>query len=136
MNEYSFGIIPLHNDYKIDNNYVQSGYNKDIFPAQDLSIYNLQHKAGHEVCINGSDCLFKVEFHEGYVQKNLAINIATLVLFGIGGVLLLVFVTGQARAMASGNIEYSLLVVGSTLLVIRILMLVFNFPGSPKWAVL
>ncbi|GAA0894462.1 HAMP domain-containing sensor histidine kinase [Fulvivirga kasyanovii] len=125
-----FGVIPLHNDYKIDNNYVQSGYNRDIFPAQDLAIYNLQHKAGHEVCINGGDCLFKVDFQEGYVQKNLVINIATIVLYGLGSLFLLIFVMGRAREMARGHIEYSLLVVGGSLLVIRILMLVFNFPDS------
>ncbi|UII32038.1 HAMP domain-containing histidine kinase [Fulvivirga ulvae] len=125
-----FGIIPLHNDYKIDNNYVQSGYNRSIFPAQDLTIYDLKHKEGSEVCINGTECLFKVEFHEGHVQKNLAVNMATLVLYCFGGILLLVFVISRARRMAKGNIEYSLLFVGGSLLTIRLLMLIFNFPDA------
>lgn len=125
-----YGIIPLHDNYKIDNNYVQSGYNRMIFPAQDLDIYDLQHQGGHEVCINGTDCLFKVEFHEGYIQKNLVVNIGTLVLYGMGGIFLLVFVIGRARSMAKTNVELSILFVGGLLLVFRILMLLFNFPES------
>lgn len=124
-----FGIVPLHNDYKIDNNYVQSGYNTNVFPDQELSLLGLDYEKGHEVCLTDSDCLFKVVFHEDYVQKNIAVSVIAFVLYTLGGLMLLIFIIYRAFRLARAQMEKGLLLFAGSLLLIRVAMLVFHYPN-------
>lgn len=126
-----YGIIPLYNNYKVDNNYVQSGFNKQIFSDQKLSINSLEDSEGIKVC-NGSDevCYFKVNFGKDYVQNRKALDytIATLILIGI---LLFVFwVYLQCKQLSKQNVEKALGLFALTLIAIRALMLYWDFPAS------
>ena len=125
-----FGVIPLYDDYKIDNNYVQSGYNPAIFADQELTLHELAHEKGREVCLGEDQCLFNVVFHEDYIRKNVTLEVIVFALYLLGGAVLLVFVVRHAFYIGSAQMEVGLFFLVGSLFLIRVVMLIFNYPAA------
>jgi len=128
-----FALLPIYNNYKVDNNYVQSGFNRKIFSDQKLSINNIKDLKGRPVCIGpeaNEQCYFKVVFAEDYVQNRVALNyiISSLIAFGV--VMLVLSGYLQARKLAKRNVEQGFLFLLAVLVLSRITMLYFGFPGA------
>lgn len=123
-----FGIIPLYNNYKVDNNYLKSGFNPEIFNNQDIQLHDISSSKGHEICPLKNKCLFKVSFAERYVTLNTFMNILILVLYVVGGVLLLIWILRYVTMVIRVQLEPGILFLVIVLLVFRIMMLVTGFP--------
>ncbi|ELR70845.1 hypothetical protein C900_03280 [Fulvivirga imtechensis AK7] len=125
-----FGIIPLYDDYKIDNNYVQSGFNPAIFSDQELMLHDPTFEKGMDVCLGEDQCFFKVTFHEDYARKNVALSIIVFVLYALSGIMLLIFIVRQAFYIAISQMETGLLFLIGSLMLVRVVMLIFDFPAN------
>ncbi len=118
-----YSILPLADRYKIDNNYVHSGINVDLFGTEEVAI----SEEGEKVCIEG-DCLFAIVLQEPLYRENLAIT--SLILFWLAllfftlGVVSASWRMGKAGAVFRG---LALLLIG--FVAIRFLMLMLGFPG-------
>ncbi|MTI21260.1 HAMP domain-containing histidine kinase [Fulvivirga sp. RKSG066] len=128
-----FAFVPLYNNYKVDNNYVQSGFNRKIFSDQKLKINSLQHAEGTPVCAISDDdnCYFKVEFASDYVQNRVYLNGILAILLGCGILLIAIWAYLLARSYAKGDVERGFLTLVTLLLLLRSGMLAFNFPA--RW---
>lgn len=124
-----FSILPLYDNYKIDNVYVRSGYNPDIFPDQSLTIHQLSDDTGNSICLD--DCLFNVSFGSQYVEHRNFLNASVATLFGCAillllfGAYLLANNTARKGAVLKGVLTFLILFIA-----VRWLMLFFQFPIS------
>ncbi|MEX2336520.1 MAG: ATP-binding protein [Fulvivirga sp.] len=125
-----FGIIPLHNNYKVENNYLKSGYNPDIFNDLDLKIYSPKAKKGYDICVSGNNCLFKVDFAEDDVRAGSLMNIMVLILYVLGGLFLLIWILKKISSVFKRQLEMGIVIVIVLLMAIRIMMLLFGFPDT------
>lgn len=121
-----FGIIPLFENYKLENNYVSSGYNSKIFADQSVQTLNLSAEIGHEVCLE--QCLFKVAFRSGYQEhQEIFYAIIGWVLF-TGIVLLGIALFFKSLIIARRNMPKGALLLAGGLIIIRAVMLLCDFP--------
>jgi len=126
-----FALIPIYNNYKVDNNYVSSGFNTNLFSDQELIIYTQGDPNGSEVCLDGKDdCYFKVEFHPNYVQNREFLDNLILFFISLGITLLIIWSYLFAVFVLHHNVERGFLLLLTAMVVIRWLMLTFNFPGE------
>jgi len=126
-----FALIPIYNNYKVDNNYVSSGFNPKLFSDQELIIYTLEDPNGTEVCLEESNnCYFKVDFEPNYVQNRVFVNVLILTLISIGICLFIIWAYSFATYVLDKQVEKGFLLIAAVLVIIRWLMLTFNFPGD------
>ncbi|UII24800.1 ATP-binding protein [Fulvivirga maritima] len=124
-----YGIIMLHSSYKIDNNYVHSGFNTDIFSSQQLSIVDEGEQKGEAVCLGDNECLFKVELSEEYSAPQTTLNYIITIAFSLGCVLFILFAISYCWSIKQyGKVYKSLLILAVMLVSLRSLMLFINFP--------
>ncbi len=125
-----YSILPLYNNYKVDNNYVQSGFNTSIFSDQKLTLMpTADEGVGRQVCL-GSDnqCLFKVAFAQDYIQNRVALNYTVSSLIAIGIVGFVFWIYAFVRSLRHNHPERGLLILGVSLTLLRAIMLFSDFP--------
>ncbi|MCA6073620.1 sensor histidine kinase [Fulvivirga sedimenti] len=118
-----YSLLPLADRYKIDNNYVHSGINEELFGTTEVSISD----EGEEVCIQ-SDCLFAITLKEPLFRENLAA--VALALFWLGILFFVLGIVSSAWSLGnSGDASRGLFMLIAGLLGMRALTLISGFPG-------
>lgn len=122
------GIIPIYSDYKIDNQYISTGFNKDIFYDQNLTLLRAED-SGNKVCIQDI-CLFAIEFFDDYQSDR---HLANTIIFALYFVAILLFIVGILTT--SLNLGRSVFFKGFaylmiSLVVLRYAMIYFELPNS------
>ncbi|MBL3655426.1 sensor histidine kinase [Fulvivirga sediminis] len=124
-----YGIIMLHSSYKIDNNYVHSGFNTDIFSSEQLDILDRVDQRGTGVYLNDKECLFRVILDDDYSAPQTSLNYIITILFVFGCVFLVFFALSLSWYIKAKGYPYKALLILATLLVLlRGFMLFMNFP--------
>jgi len=125
-----YSILPLYNNYKVDNNYVQSGFNTSIFSDQKLTLMPITGESeGTQVCL-GSDnqCLFKVNFAQDYIQNRVALNYTVSGLIALGAIGFVFWLYAFVRGLRHEHPERGLLILVTSLTMLRAIMLLSDFP--------
>src|SRR5690606_2904951 len=124
---YSF--LPIVYQSKIDNSYIESGLNADIFSSTSLSIRSFPAKGAADIHTEKGEYLFSVRFLKGFQYNPLGIKFLVVGLISLSLVLLLVQLeTSTRRLVKNGKPLASFLLLAFCLILIRGIMLVFNFP--------
>ncbi|MEM9858489.1 MAG: ATP-binding protein [Bacteroidota bacterium] len=123
-----YALLPLYTGYKIENDYIQSGYNPRIFPIQNVRLTQTSSLKGELICLGAENCPFKVEIESEY-NIPVKTSSAGIWLIFLSLFLLVVVLYRTARKVACSVGVYkglALLIIG--LLLFRWIMLGLNFP--------
>lgn len=124
---FLIAILQLYRKYRIQNSYLSPRWNESIFREQGFIVYDQSAAAGIPVCVNDR-CLFKVSYPSGQLPSLKHGGMVAVVFISFGIILLVVFVyriVGRIRL----NAALSFLFLAFSLSAIRVLMILFNFPG-------
>jgi two-component system, NtrC family, nitrogen regulation sensor histidine kinase NtrY len=126
-----YSIIPLDYEYSIDNNYVSSGLNNEIFENLYLKIHSSPSKAYSNLFTKKRQYLFSIEFLNSSDNKDIR-SLWFIFLTSLSGIILLMLYALECiRELKNrGKEDLSLLTLILILTVIRALLLVLNFPFS------
>ncbi|MEJ2003847.1 MAG: hypothetical protein P8X57_02535, partial [Cyclobacteriaceae bacterium] len=119
-----YSVLQLEDRYKIDNSYVRSGINEDLFGTPFLSIAD---EGGEQVSLNG-EYLFSVKLQQPLFRDGLALGsqifLWVFVVLVFIGICLESWYVGQLGQNSKGLI---ILILG--LVILRAVMLIIGFPG-------
>ncbi len=121
------GVIPLLEQYKVVNKYLQPSWNRLIFPVDGLIISDISSPDGNPVCSQGGVCYFRIKISDSgitYPTDAAAISLLTL------GILALVLwiVLLVLRQHQNGKMEIAFLIGLILIFGIRILTIRLGFP--------
>ena len=120
-------LVPLYVDYNITNDFLLSGYNPEIFINSELNV--TPDEEYEPIELSNGQFLFSVEFLPGYLVGPTWMSFIVFCLISLGLVGLLVFVNTLAtRIVNRKNLIRGLGFLLVTLLSIRIVMLIMQFP--------
>ncbi len=125
-----FALLPVYRGYKIENDFVSSTYNEDIFPNQRVRIHDISAEEGRPVCVGENNCLFRVTFPDDYFRPGKSAGKWVNILYTIGFAFLLAGFYLLVYAMGRKGLWFGLLLMLGGLLVIRFFMLWIGFPGN------
>jgi hypothetical protein len=121
------GLLPLLEQYKITNKYLQPSWNRMIFPVDGLLISDVNSPTGIAVCGQDGACYFRIKISDTgvtYPTDYLAIALLTLgVLFFIGWIIIFAIKLHQ-----NGKVEMAFLIGLVFIFGIRILTIRLGFP--------
>jgi two-component system, NtrC family, nitrogen regulation sensor histidine kinase NtrY len=121
-----YAVLPLYTRYKIDNKYLHSRP-ADYLPAE-LTHVGAPGEWETDICFATTGCLFSVALSPvsgtGLWRANLAVIILLTAFFLVGGASIHLGLKGLKKP------EQQVLLVGLVLLVLRAVMLFFEFPTS------
>lgn len=124
---YSF--LPIVYQSKIDNSYIESGLNVDIFSNTNLSIRSFPAKGAADIHTDKGEYLFSVRFLKGFQYSSLSIKFLVVGLVSLSLVMMLVYIGAWTRTLVrKGKPFKGLFLFAFCLVLIRGLMLTFNFP--------
>ncbi len=128
--KFLLGVLPLQNRYKINNRYLISGWNKQIFPTQDI-IVNDPSGEGDPFVVDGKE-VFKLRFSVTEPQVT-DVNTRVLWLVSIGILFLIIGIYNVVKTLYQKNrYEISFLVLVIFFIGGRSLMLIlFSSPHIP-----
>ena len=120
-------LIPLERKFKVENQYLESGVNPDIFPREGINVH-IEKGKGHDIYDKFKEYLFSVSIPKEYVwcsgQKWIVIFFSLLTLC---------FLSLQLRrhlffSVKKGSAVYALFLLSGFLLGLRAIMLYFEIP--------
>ncbi|CAN5418199.1 HAMP domain-containing sensor histidine kinase [soil metagenome] len=124
-----FVLLPIFINTEIDNNYLTSGFNKNIFSSSNFEIRVLPVIEDSMVLAERQHYLFSITFGPDYKLYNEPYQILILVLSSIAIILAFAHLLMWIRYLILKNkYQMGLLVLVSWLLLVRGLMLIFNYP--------
>ena len=130
-----FITVPIYRENTINNKYISSGYNTDIFPqgALDVLPLHVDHQQAYTIHYDGKP-VFKILLEEparGYREHKTAKSFQTLlivlILLSMALVLLNIF-RGVQALLEHQKYDQALLLVIFSFTFLRFLMLYFDFP--------
>ncbi|MBL7856084.1 MAG: HAMP domain-containing histidine kinase [Cyclobacteriaceae bacterium] len=121
------GIIPLHRNYKIVNEYLKPEWNAAIFPSASISLLEANATIGVPIYLHGI-CYFRISFLSDEWPVHPEMRLAAVLLF-VSALLVLVVAVYQV-AITRGSSDVGFLFLFMVLLLIRFGMLHFDFPGT------
>ncbi len=124
-------LYPLYYKREIQNAYLDSGFNPDIFGNENISISKDQVEDYHEVTNSKGEFLFSVYFEEGYQPVGQRKNLVLLVFFF--SLLFLVWILGYDYIQAlwkKGKRKLAIFYTAVILVSIRGFMIFFSFPND------
>ncbi|MEQ9414817.1 MAG: hypothetical protein RIF39_13355, partial [Cyclobacteriaceae bacterium] len=129
-NKFLLGVLPLQNRYKINNRYLISGWDKKIFPTNDIVI-NDPSGSGQPFVVDGKE-IFKFSLTDS-VQAVTGVNTNMLWIVFLGLLFLIIAVYQIVVSLqAKGRFGFSFLIVLVFFVGGRSLMLVlFSSPDIP-----
>ena len=123
-----YGLIPIYFRSKINNQYLQSRFNQDIFSNPDLKIYTIKG-VGNDVSIGENQYLFSASFGRDYKLQNHPLQYLVLIILTAGLVYLLIWINGILKWFVNdGNVIGGGIFFIISLVIIRFLMLWLHFP--------
>ena len=120
-------LIALYVDYNITNDFLQSGYNQEVFISSNLNISG--SKDYYPIYGPDDNFLFSVDFLAGYVTGTYWISVLSVLCISLGTVALMMFFYLKAIQIAKVKKLYvSVIYLLFTLGGLRLLMLLVQFP--------
>lgn len=124
-----FSLLPIINQNKIDNNYLESGFNKDIFSNTSLSIKTFTSPGDANIYTRDGKYLFSIDFLRGFQFSSFFHKALVFGLILISILLLLTYISTQVNnCVKSGKMIRGLCILVISLCMIRGVMLYFDFP--------
>ncbi|WP_185154056.1 ATP-binding protein [Fulvivirga sp. M361] len=124
-------LLPLYKGYQIENDFVASAYNPEIFPVQQLSILPMSSEAGTDICLDNNEyCLFKVLFDKDYSSPDRSLLLLINALYSIGFLLLFIAIYVIIYQVGRRVAIKGALLLAAGILLIRLLMLWIGFPDN------
>lgn len=126
---YSF--LPVFLVTKIDNTYLSAGFNPDIFASSSLVIKNFQSAEDATIHALDGTFLFSINFAPGFRFNDPLLQVVLLVLIILSLLFILRYIYSCVKYLIKKNAVLSgFLFLGLSLLLLRAVMLYFNFPFS------
>jgi two-component system nitrogen regulation sensor histidine kinase NtrY len=128
----AYSCIPLSYEYSIENNYITSGLNADLFTHQSgLEISTIQLPTNHAVYSSAGAFLFSIEYKPGASFVSVETLYTIILLAAVSIVLLLLFLFNLVRKLGhTRGITIAGLVLLAGLIGIRAFMLWSDFPHA------
>lgn len=125
-----FFLLPVVKKYQIDNNYIQSGLNQELFPRANITIGNIPFMSrGRNITAVNGDFLFSIEFPESFRLKNEYLNFFIIVLISASLLMLTLYVLSFGKwLVGQRRFGMALLIIFLYVTGIRAVMLLFNLP--------
>jgi len=120
-------VIPLYRKYTITNNYLNTVWNRAIFPSGNVSILEANANIGLPVCVEGQ-CPFKVSFLQQQLLLHERLQQAAAVLISLSLVLLIVVVYRLVGRLRYAEVQFAILY--GFFYALRVGMTRLNFPGA------
>lgn len=121
------GVIPLLEQYKVVNKYLQPNWNRLIFPVDGLIITDISSPNGNLVCGQGSACYFKIKISDSGITY--PTDYTTVSFFTLGILALVLWIVLLVlRLHQKGKIEIAFLIGLIFIFGIRILTIRLGFP--------
>src|SRR5258705_1343323 len=122
------GVLPLRIGYEIVNRYLTTTWNKEIFPAQGIKIFQATDSAGLAVCSANHGCPFKVQApRDVFLENSSSLWLASLaIVVALAGIFFVVRDLHRHQRYLGAFIT-----LFGSLAAIRIAMVQFLFPG--RW---
>jgi len=130
--KFLVAVIPLYRKFNITNDYLQTWWNRRLFPSGDIVVLDLTANAGLQVCAQGL-CVFKVTFYNDTLPPHPLVPFAGTIFIFTSIILLTIFI--YIRCRESKYPDIGLPVLYALLYVIRLAMVRTGFPGVfyPSW---
>ncbi len=119
------GIVPIYTGYKIDNRYISSSFNKNIFFDQHLTL--LQPNGSNEICYQ-NQCLFSIDFQSDYKSDELGYRRAAFVFYLLAFISFLILIFRISLKVAHKSFTIGLILLIGFVLGMRYLMVTFSIP--------
>ena len=123
--------IPLSYEYSIDNNYISSGLNEEIFTHTDIEIHNTHNVGSHAIYSPDKKYLFSLDFLS---PKSISDDTIAYTIVGISGLslflLLMALFQFVNNLVKKGKVLVGTFVLLGTLVFIRGVLLYISYPYS------
>lgn len=120
-------VIPLIRNYTITNDYLQTEWNKKIFPSHNFDILESDANLGVPVCVE-DQCVFRISFLQNELLTHQHTRAAAVALISISIILFVVLGFRYIKRIHSPEIQLVLLYI--LLAGIRYVMVALNFPAG------
>lgn len=125
-----FGLLTLYRYYPIANQYIESGFNENIFASSNMRLYETSAEQAVPVYVDGKP-LFWAEFMANYRLRVDALQIVALALILIAIFLFLLFLKNLvARHIRNRKAQTGFLYLVGGLALLRGIFLLTDFPFS------
>jgi two-component system, NtrC family, nitrogen regulation sensor histidine kinase NtrY len=129
-NRFIISLLPLRKEYGINNDYLNTDWNTEIFGSDNIIALEYSSSRGLPVCV-GNVCLFRVAFAESDIKANSAMRIASVILITTSILILLSILFAIATHVRSRfGVEITFLFLLASFLIVRGLMVAFDFPNE------
>ncbi|MCH7409019.1 ATP-binding protein [Belliella sp. DSM 111904] len=122
-------LFPLNFKREIQNDFLLSGFNPELFGNNRLSLYPDQTFSAHDIKSIKGDFIFSIRFESGYQPVHKESNHTVLIFFF--SLLLLVLIVGYgfiSMIWKKGKRNLAIIYTSGIFLIIRSFMLFFHFP--------
>lgn len=124
-----YSLLPITNQSKIDNNYIESGFNREIFSNTSLSIKTFTSPGDANIYTVDGKYLFSIDFLRGFQFSSFGYKALVFGLILLSIVLLLIYISIRVGdAVKAGNALRGLVILVASLCVLRVIMLYVDFP--------
>jgi two-component system nitrogen regulation sensor histidine kinase NtrY len=121
-------LINLQREYIINNDYLNSEWNRKIFPRGNVRLLDYNTRIGIPICLS-DNCLFRVMFLPGAYSFHEKTKSAASVFFVATLIVLLIAIGRVVKFTGRRYPELGLLVLYLCLFLLRFAMTEFNFPN-------
>ena len=127
----AFSCIPLSFQYSIENNYINSGLNEEIFTHKNIDIHNFQTPDSYSIYTTGKKYLFSLDFStaNSIVSNTVLYILLALSLLSIGFLMAGIFYLVNELSR-QGRLLWATLILLFGLAALRGMMLWMDYPFS------
>jgi two-component system, NtrC family, nitrogen regulation sensor histidine kinase NtrY len=119
------GVLPIYTGYKIDNRYIASSFNTNIFSNQNLAL--VQPSNENQICYH-EQCLFSIVFQPDYKSDEQGFRQVTFLFYMLAFITLLIFFYRLSLKVSRKKFTLGLSLLVGLVLSVRYLMITFSIP--------
>jgi hypothetical protein len=124
-------LLPIYQKSFVNNKYISSGYNEGLFSASKVFVRGVGQELTHQVKSEKGEVLFSIEFSDNTTITNPYFKIIFVFLLVLCLVFFFIYIFKVIRHLPSTNkYDFGFLIIVFSILLVRGLMLYFNFPYS------
>lgn len=126
-----YSLLPIINQVKIDNSYLESGFNKDIFSNTSITIKEFSSPGDADIQTFDGKYLFSIDFLRGFQFSPMEQKILVFGLIIASLVVFIYYVVSQTNQLIRRNRAFTgIFLLSASLVLIRGAMLYWDFPYS------